>query len=67
MREFDEIYPDGPITNGDKKLMEMMIEERIEIFKKENEEDLKKGGCFEGWTDDDIRWQIVENLKGHLE
>ena len=23
MREFDEIYPDGPITNGDKKLMEM--------------------------------------------
>jgi len=42
----------------------MTIEERIEIFKKENEEDLKKDGCFEGWTDDDIRWQIEENLKG---
>ena len=42
----------------------MTIEERIEIFKKENEEDLKEGGCFEGWTDDDIRWQILENLKG---
>ena len=44
-------------------VMSMTIEERIEIFKKENEEDLKKGGCFEGWTDDDIRWQIEENLK----
>jgi len=43
--------------------MSMTIEERIEIFKKENEEDLKKDGCFEGWTDDDIRWQIEENLK----
>jgi hypothetical protein len=47
-------------------VMSMTIEERIEIFKKENEEDLKEGGCFEGWTDDDIRWQIEENLKGHL-
>ena len=45
-------------------VMSMTIEERIEIFKKENEEDLKEGGCFEGWTDDDIRWQILENLKG---
>ena len=44
-------------------VMSMTIEERIEIFKKENEEDLKEGGCFEGWTDDDIRWQIEENLK----
>ena len=44
-------------------VMSMTIEERIEIFKKENEEDLKKDGCFEGWTDDDIRWQIEENLK----
>ena len=25
MREFDEMYPDGPITNGDKKLMEMEL------------------------------------------
>ena len=24
MNEMNDIYPDGPITNGDKKLMEMM-------------------------------------------
>ena len=24
MNEMNEMYPDGPITNGDKKLMEMM-------------------------------------------
>ena len=46
---------------------DLTIAERIRLFRKENEEDLKEGGCFEGWTDDDIAWQIVENLKGEVE
>tara|TARA_R100000008_G_C3438841_1_gene93353 strand:- start:184 stop:354 length:171 start_codon:yes stop_codon:yes gene_type:complete len=46
---------------------DLTIAERIRLFRKENEEDLKEGGCFEGWTDDDIVWQIVKNLKGEVE
>ena len=43
MREFDEIYPDGPITNGDKKLKEMMIEERnSNIIKEMRKTDYEK-------------------------
>ena len=45
------------------KESKMKIEDRIEIFKVENKDDLE-GGCFEGWDDDDIRMIIEENLRG---
>jgi len=41
----------------------MKIEDRIEIFKVENKDDLE-GGCFKGWDDENIRLVIEENLNG---
>jgi len=45
------------------KESKMKIEDRIEIFKVENKDDLE-GGCFKGWGDEEIGRVIEENLKG---
>tara|TARA_B100000035_G_C20945974_1_gene529745 strand:+ start:550 stop:723 length:174 start_codon:yes stop_codon:yes gene_type:complete len=39
------------------------VDECVEEFKRDNEEDLKEGGCFEDWNDDDIRLNVLENIK----
>jgi hypothetical protein len=39
------------------------VDECVEEFKRHNKEDLMEGGCFEGWTDEDIRLNVLENIK----
>lgn len=39
------------------------VDECVEEFKRDNEQDLNKGGCFEDWTEEDIRLCVLENIK----
>ena len=43
--------------------LDSFIDECVEEFKRDNKEDLKEGGCFEDWTDEDIRLNVLENIK----
>ena len=43
--------------------MDSFIEECIEDFKRDNKEDLMEGGCFDDWTEEDIRLTVLENIK----
>lgn len=43
--------------------LESFIDECVEEFKRDNKEDLMEGGCFEDWTDEDIRLNVLENIK----
>lgn len=42
---------------------ESYVDECVEEFKKDNKEDLMQGGCFDDWTDQDIRLNVLENIK----
>ena len=42
---------------------ESYVAECVEEFKKDNKEDLQQGGCFDDWTDQDIRLCVLENIK----
>jgi hypothetical protein len=44
---------------------ESYVAECVEEFKKDNKEDLQQGGCFDDWTDQDIRLCVLENIKDH--
>jgi hypothetical protein len=44
---------------------ESYVDECVEEFKKDNKEDLMEGGCFDDWTDEDIRLNVLENIKDH--
>ena len=39
------------------------VDECVKQFKMDNKEDLMEGGCFEDWTDEDIRLCVLENIK----
>ena len=43
--------------------LESFIDECVEEFKRHNKEDLMEGGCFEDWTEEDIRLNVLENIK----
>ena len=42
---------------------ESYVDECVEEFKKDNKQDLMQGGCFDDWTDQDIRLNVLENIK----